>query len=101
MVRQVEAELAQGCAAACAIDSVCRMAAPKLRAQAFDWPTTTRYFVDKMPWYQNADDDRIWIAYVDAERTLQGFETLLDQYRALLSSRPPASLMWRRPSGTE
>ena len=29
---------------------------------------------------------RIWIAYVDAERTLQGFETFLDQYRALLAS---------------
>jgi hypothetical protein len=25
--------------------------------------------------------DRIWIAYVDAERTLQGFGTFLDQYR--------------------
>jgi hypothetical protein len=48
--------------------------------------TTTRYFVDKMPWYQERDDDRIWIAYVDAERTLQGFETFLGQYRALLSS---------------
>jgi hypothetical protein len=48
--------------------------------------TTTRYFVDKMPWYQDDEDDRIWIAYVDAERTLQGFETFLDQYRALLSS---------------
>lgn len=48
--------------------------------------TTTRYFVDKMPWYQEGEDDRIWIAYVDAERTLQGFETFLDRYRALLSS---------------
>ena len=51
-------------------------------------PTTTRYFVDKMPWYQEGEDDRIWIAYVDAERTLQGFETFLDQYRALLASMP-------------
>ena len=41
-----------------------------------------------MPWYQDGDDDRIWIAYVDAERTLQGFETFLDQYRALLASLP-------------
>ena len=49
-------------------------------------PTTTRYFVDKMPWYQDGEDDRIWIAYVDAARTLQGFETFLDQYRALLAS---------------
>ena len=48
--------------------------------------TTTRYFVGKMPWYQEGEDDRIWIAYVDAERTLQGFETFLDKYRALLSS---------------
>jgi hypothetical protein len=50
--------------------------------------TTTRYFVDKMPWYQAGEDDRLWIAYVDAERTLQGFETFLDQYRALLASVP-------------
>jgi len=52
--------------------------------------TTTRYFVDKMPWYQEGGDDRIWIAYVDAERTLQGFETFLDQYRALLASTSSA-----------
>jgi hypothetical protein len=50
--------------------------------------TTTRYFVDKMPWYQQGDDARVWIAYVDAERTLQGFQTFLDQYRALLASLP-------------
>ena len=49
---------------------------------------TTRYFVDKMPWYQHGDDARLWIAYVDAERTLQGFQTFLDQYRALLASLP-------------
>jgi len=41
--------------------------------------TTTRYFVEKMPWYQEGEDDRIWIAYVHAERTLQGFETFLEQ----------------------
>lgn len=40
-----------------------------------DGRTTTCCFVDKMPWYQHGDDDRIWITYVDAERTLQGFET--------------------------
>ena len=28
------------------------------------------------------------MAYVDAERTLQGFETFLDEYRALLASMP-------------
>jgi hypothetical protein len=49
---------------------------------------TTRYFVDKMPWYQQGDDTRVWIAYVDTERTLQGFQTFLDQYRALLASLP-------------
>ena len=53
-----------------------------------DGPSTIRYFVDKMPWYRDGNDDRIWIAYVDAERTLQGFETFLDQYRALLASVP-------------
>ena len=47
---------------------------------------TIRYFVDKMPWYQVGDEPRVWIAYVDAERTLQGFETFLGQYRALLAS---------------
>ena len=47
---------------------------------------TTRYFVDKMPWYRTEDDRRVWFAYVDAERTLRGFETFLCQYRALLSS---------------
>jgi hypothetical protein len=48
--------------------------------------TTTRYFVDKMPWYQTEDDPRLWFAYVDAERTLRGFETFLSQYRPLLSA---------------
>jgi hypothetical protein len=50
--------------------------------------TTIRYFVDKMPWYQEADDPRLWIAYVDAERTLGGFETFLDQYRNMLACLP-------------
>jgi len=50
--------------------------------------TTVRYFVDKMPWYQEADESRLWIAYVDAERTLGGFETFLDQYRTVLASLP-------------
>ncbi|HET9387213.1 MAG TPA: hypothetical protein VFO67_18910 [Gemmatimonadales bacterium] len=49
---------------------------------------TIRYFVDKMPWYRVGDEPRLWITYVDAERTLQGFETFLDQYRALLASLP-------------
>jgi hypothetical protein len=60
---------------------------------------TVRYFVDKMPWYQVGAEPRLWIAYVDAERTLQGFETFLDQYRALLASLPSgvtyvASSVW-------
>jgi len=49
---------------------------------------TTRYFVDKMPWYCQAEDSRLWIAYVDADVTLRGFETFLGQYRGLLSAVP-------------
>jgi hypothetical protein len=49
---------------------------------------TTRYFVDKMPWYGEAGDHRLWIAYVDAEVTLRGFETFLGQYRGLLGAVP-------------
>ena len=40
---------------------------------------------------------RLWIAYVDAERTLQGFETFLDQYRALLASLP-SGVMYVAPT---
>jgi hypothetical protein len=49
---------------------------------------TTRYFVDKMPWYGEDGDPRLWIAYVDAEVTLRGFETFLGQYRGLLGAVP-------------
>ena len=49
---------------------------------------TTRYFVDKMPWYRETDDARLWIVYVDAEVTLRGFETFLEQYRGLLGALP-------------
>jgi hypothetical protein len=49
---------------------------------------TTRYFVDKMPWYGSAGDPRLWIAYVDAEVTLRGFERFLGQYRGLLGAVP-------------
>jgi len=49
---------------------------------------TTRYFVDKMPWYQDEGDARLWIAYVDTERTLQGFQSFLSQYRRVLASLP-------------
>jgi hypothetical protein len=52
-----------------------------------------------MPWYQHGDDPRVWITYVDSERTLQGFQTFLDQYRALLASLP-SSRMWHPRRGT-
>jgi hypothetical protein len=51
-------------------------------------PATIRYFVDKMPWYRTTGDDRLWIAYVDAESTRHGFRTFLQQYKPLLSSIP-------------
>jgi hypothetical protein len=49
-------------------------------------PMTTRYFVDKMPWFRLSDDARLWFTYVDAERTLKGFETFVVQYRNLLTA---------------
>jgi hypothetical protein len=49
---------------------------------------TTRYFVDKMPWLRETNDPRLWIAYVDAEVTLRGFQTFLEQYRGLLGALP-------------
>lgn len=49
---------------------------------------TTRYFVDKMPWYRGEGESKLWLAYVDAERTLHGFETFLSQYRLVLASVP-------------
>ncbi len=51
-------------------------------------PITTRYFAEKMPWLRQPDDSRLWFGYVDAERTLGGFETFLDQYRNLLGALP-------------
>ena len=53
-----------------------------------------------MPWYQEADQSRLWIAYVDAERTLGGFETFLDQYRTVLACLPSgvtyvAPIVWQ------
>ena len=30
---------------------------------------TTRYFVDKMPWFRESSDPRLWIVYIDAEVT--------------------------------
>jgi hypothetical protein len=49
---------------------------------------TTRYFVDKMPWYREAGETRLWLAYVDVEGTLHGLETFLTQYRSLLRAVP-------------
>ena len=46
--------------------------------------STTRYFVDKMPWCRAQHDTTLWIAYVDVEVTLAGFETFLSQYRDIL-----------------
>ena len=48
--------------------------------------STMRYFVDKMPWCRERDDDRLWFTYVDADVTLNGFETYLRQYRSLLTA---------------
>jgi len=65
-------------------------------------PMTTRYFVDKMPWYRVPDDPRLWFAYVNAERTLNGFETFLVQYQELIAALSSgvtyvAQKGWRRP----
>ena len=49
---------------------------------------TTRYFVDKMPWYRDRDDSRVWFAYVNAESTLAGFDTFLRQYSGVLEAVP-------------
>ena len=49
---------------------------------------TTRHFVDKMPWYREPDDPRVWFAYVNAESTLAGFDTFLREYAAVLESLP-------------
>jgi hypothetical protein len=51
-------------------------------------PPTTRYFIDKMPWYREAGETRLWLAYVDVEGTLHGFATFLTQYRSLLRAVP-------------
>ena len=61
-----------------------RKYAPKRPASGL----TTRYFVDKMPWFREADNARFWVVYVDAEVTLQGFETFLEQYRGVLGALP-------------
>src|SRR6185369_8518998 len=47
---------------------------------------TTRYFVDKMPLYREPDDPRVRFAYVNAESTLDGFDTFLREYNAVLEA---------------
>jgi hypothetical protein len=59
-------------------------------------PTTTRYFVDKMPWYREPDDPHLWFTYVGAERTLKGLETFLVQYQHLLKA-VPSGVMYVAP----
>jgi hypothetical protein len=49
---------------------------------------TTRYFVDKMPWYREPHDPRVWFTYVNAESTLAGFDTFLREYVAVLEAVP-------------
>ena len=49
---------------------------------------TTRHFVDKMPWYREPDDPRVWFAYVNAESTLAGFDTFLREYAAVRDALP-------------
>jgi hypothetical protein len=49
---------------------------------------TTRHFVDKMPWYREPDDPRVWFAYVNAESTLAGFDAFLREYAAVLEALP-------------
>jgi hypothetical protein len=57
---------------------------PRLAAKS----STTRYFVDKMAWYREQDDPRLWLAYVNAESTLAGFETFLREYDGVLNAVP-------------
>jgi hypothetical protein len=49
---------------------------------------TTRYFADKMPWFRERSDTRLWFTYVNAERTLAGFETFLRAYALVLAAVP-------------
>lgn len=49
---------------------------------------TTRHFVDKMPWYRDPGEPRVWFAYLNAESTLAGFETFLEEYAGLLEAIP-------------
>jgi hypothetical protein len=84
----------------CATEGEKRLLLQELGVRQALWPSrgyapkragsrpTTRYFVDKMPWYRETDDPRLWIVYIDADATLRGFETFLGQYRGLLGALP-------------
>ena len=41
-----------------------------------------------MPWFRETGNARVRIVYVDAEVTLRGFQTFLEQYRGLLGALP-------------
>jgi hypothetical protein len=62
--------------------------AKRYHARRASTPITTRHFVDKMPWYREGGDPRLWLAYVNAESTLAGFETYLDQYAGVIAAVP-------------
>ena len=47
---------------------------------------TTRHFVDKMPWYREPDDPRVWFAFVNAESTLAGFDSYLREYAGVFAA---------------
>jgi hypothetical protein len=71
----------------------------ELTGERLPWPTThygprrggtatTRYFADKTPWFREPPDHRLWFTYVNAERTLAGFETFLRAYAPVLAAVP-------------
>ena len=47
---------------------------------------TTRHFVDKMPWYRDAGDPRLWFAYINAECTFAGFDSFLREYAGVFAA---------------
>jgi hypothetical protein len=62
--------------------------AKRYHARHASRPITTRHFVDKMPWYREPDDPRLWFAYVNAESTLAGFDTFLSQCAGVIAAVP-------------
>ena len=47
---------------------------------------TTRHFVDKMPWYREPRDPRVWFAYINAESTFAGFDSFLREYAGVFAA---------------